>query len=56
MQFTVELPDDLAGQVIPAGSDPARAALEGMAVKAYRAGLAFRVPARYRFKDGSVRA
>lgn len=37
MQFTVELPDDLAGQVIPVGSDPARAALEDMAVEAYRA-------------------
>lgn len=37
MQFTVELPDELAGQVIPAGSDPARAALEDMAVEAYRA-------------------
>jgi len=38
MQFTVELPDDLAGQVIPAGCEPARAALEDMAVEAYRAG------------------
>jgi predicted HTH domain antitoxin len=37
MQFTVELPDEFAGQVIPAGSDPARAALEDMAVEAYRA-------------------
>ena len=37
MQFTVELPDDLAGQVIPAGSDPSRVALEDMAVEAYRA-------------------
>ena len=34
----VELPDDLAGQVIPAGCDPARAAVEDMAVEAYRAG------------------
>jgi predicted HTH domain antitoxin len=37
MQFTVELPDDLAAQMIPAGCDPARAALEDMAVEAYRA-------------------
>lgn len=37
MQFTVELPDDLAKQLIPAGQDPARAALEDMAVEAYRA-------------------
>jgi predicted HTH domain antitoxin len=38
MQIIVELPDDLAGQVIPAGSDPARAALEDIAVEAYREG------------------
>jgi predicted HTH domain antitoxin len=37
MQITVELPDDLAQQMIPAGRDPARAALEDMAVEAYRA-------------------
>lgn len=37
MQFTVDLPDDLAGQLVPAGQDPARAALEDMAVEAYRA-------------------
>jgi predicted HTH domain antitoxin len=37
MQFMVELPDDLAGQMIPAGRDPARAALEDMAVEAFRA-------------------
>lgn len=36
MQFTVELPDDLARQMIPAGHDPARTALEDMAVEAYR--------------------
>ena len=38
MRITVELPDDLAGQVIPAGSDPSRAALEDIAVEAYREG------------------
>lgn len=37
MQIIVELPDDLARQMIPAGRDPARAALEDMAVEAYRA-------------------
>lgn len=37
MQFTVELPDDLAQQMIPAGQDPSRAALEDMAVEAFRA-------------------
>jgi len=37
MQITLELPDDLARQMIPAGYDPARTALEDMAVEAYRA-------------------
>jgi predicted HTH domain antitoxin len=37
MQITVELPDEMARQMIPAGLDPARAALEDMAVEAYRA-------------------
>ena len=37
MQFTVELPDDLAQKLIPAGQDPSRTALEDMAVEAYRA-------------------
>ena len=37
MQITLELPDDLAQQMIPAGQNPARAALEDMAVEAYRA-------------------
>lgn len=37
MQVTVELPDELARQMIPAGHDPARVALEDMAVEAYRA-------------------
>jgi len=34
----VKLPDELARQVIPVGSDPARIAVEDMAVEAYRAG------------------
>jgi predicted HTH domain antitoxin len=37
MQFVVELPDDLADCIIPDGLDPARAALEDMAVEAFRA-------------------
>lgn len=38
MQFIVKLPDELARQVIPVGSDPARIAVEDMAAEAYRAG------------------
>ena len=34
----MKLPDELARQVIPVGSDPARIAVEDMAVEAYRAG------------------
>ena len=37
MQITVELPDEMARQMIPAGHNPARTALEDMAVEAYRA-------------------
>ena len=37
MQFTVELPDELVERLVPEGSDPARLALEDMAVEAYRA-------------------
>jgi predicted HTH domain antitoxin len=37
MQITVELPDELVGQMIPTGQDPSRAALEGWAIEAYRA-------------------
>lgn len=36
MQFTVELPDDLAAQLFPNGCDPSRAALEDIAVEAFR--------------------
>ena len=36
MQVTVNIPDDLASQLIPAGQDPARAVLEGALVQAYR--------------------
>jgi predicted HTH domain antitoxin len=37
MQFTVELPDDLARQLVREGQDPARAAVEDMAIEAFRA-------------------
>lgn len=36
MQITVELPDDLAEQLIPAGQSPERAVLENVAVEAFR--------------------
>lgn len=36
MQVTVDIPDDLAAQLIPAGQDPARAVLEDALVQAYR--------------------
>jgi hypothetical protein len=36
MQVTVDIPDNLAAQVIPAGQDPARALLEDALVQAYR--------------------
>ena len=36
MQFTVELPDELAQHILPQGVDPSRTALEDMAVEAYR--------------------
>ena len=37
MQVTVTIPDDLAAQLTAAGKDPARAALEALAVEGYRA-------------------
>ena len=36
MTFTVEIPEELAGQLIAAGQDPARVALEAIALEAYR--------------------
>jgi predicted HTH domain antitoxin len=35
MQVTVEIPDDLASQLIPAGQDSSRTLLEGAALKAF---------------------
>ena len=37
MEITLNIPDDIARQIIPEGLDPARQALEDMAVEAYRA-------------------
>jgi predicted HTH domain antitoxin len=36
MQVTLNIPDDLAAQIIPAGKDPSRATLEAVAVEGYR--------------------
>ena len=36
MQIMIEIPDDLAGKLSAPGQDPARAALEAIAVEAYR--------------------
>ena len=36
MRVTVEIPDELAAELIAAGKDPARATLEALAVEGYR--------------------
>ena len=36
MTITIEIPEGLAGQLIAAGQDPARAALEAIALEGYR--------------------
>jgi hypothetical protein len=38
MTITVEIPEEFAGQLIAAGKDPARAALEAIALEGYRSG------------------
>jgi hypothetical protein len=38
MRITVEIPDDMARQVVSPGADPARVLLEDFAVESYRAG------------------
>jgi len=38
MQITFHIPDDLARQVASEGKDPARVALEALALEGYRAG------------------
>jgi Uncharacterised protein family (UPF0175) len=36
MQVTVTVPDELVAALVPAGRDPGRAAVEAMALEAYR--------------------
>ena len=36
MQVTVEIPDELASQIAAGGKDPARAALEALALEGFR--------------------
>jgi len=36
MQVTLEIPDDMAGRLVTQGQDPARAALEAVAIEGYR--------------------
>lgn len=36
MQVTVEIPDEFAAEIVPAGSDPARLLLEDAVAAAYR--------------------
>lgn len=38
MQLSVEIPDEVARQMSQDGHDPARAALEGVAIEGYRSG------------------
>jgi predicted HTH domain antitoxin len=38
MQVTVEIPDDMAQKLTPAGQDPSRALLEALAIEGYRSG------------------
>ncbi len=38
MQVTLEIPDDMAGKLVSQGQDPARAALEAVAIEGYRSG------------------
>jgi len=38
MRVVVEIPDDLAASLAALGSDPARAALEAVAIEGYRSG------------------
>ena len=39
MEITLNIPDDLARQVASKGKDPARVALEALALEGYRTGL-----------------
>jgi uncharacterized protein UPF0175 len=46
MIITVEIPEELAAQLVAAGQDPARAALEAIALEGYRS---------YRLSEAEVR-
>jgi predicted HTH domain antitoxin len=46
MQITLNIPEELAARIIPAGKDPAQAALELLAVEGYRT---------HRLAEGEVR-
>jgi hypothetical protein len=39
MEITIKIPDELGHQVAPEGKDPARVALEALALEGYRAEL-----------------
>jgi hypothetical protein len=62
MQITLEIPDDLAPPLVPPGRNPARVAIEAMALEAYRerrlTGLQLRsllgIPSRYEL-DGFLK-
>jgi hypothetical protein len=62
VQITVTLPDDLAALLLPHGQEPARAALEALALEAYRQRritahqlrTLLRIPSRYEL-DGFLR-
>ena len=62
MQITLDIPDELAASLAPRGQDPARAALEVLALEAYRerrlTGYQVRtllgIPSRYEF-DGFLK-
>ncbi|HLJ79030.1 MAG TPA: UPF0175 family protein [Acidobacteriaceae bacterium] len=38
MRVTLEIPDEVLGKLAPHGQDPARAALEAVAIEGYRSG------------------
>lgn len=41
MEITFQIPDEIARQIVPNGLDPARVALESLALEGYRARLLF---------------
>lgn len=59
MEITVTLPDDLAAALLPPGEEPTRAALEAIALEAYRQRritgyqlrLVLGIPSRYELDD-----